>query len=180
MLENLVLYAEIFKNQYLGLVVIFLLNAVNVTMSNLKTVFLSKDIVKPVYVTTFIDAVVFTYSIKLVAGSSGVEYIIAYAFGRLSGVYLATWIENKLSFGVVEIIIYKHPDDGKRLADDLRCKGYSVTTSIGYGIAGKERMVLNIITPKSSLNKLQAIFEQYGKVNMAVKPVSKVYGKLAR
>jgi len=162
-----------------NLTVVFILNTLSTTLSNLKTVFLSKGIRKPVYLTTFIDSMVFIYAIKLVTEASGLGYIVVFAAGRLLGVFLGGWIESKLSLGFLEIVIFKHLKDGKLLADELRSKGFSVTTTIGYGVEGKERLVLNIVTPSSLFVSLQSILEQYGKVNMSVKPIHNVYGKVA-
>ena len=57
-------------------------------------------------------------------------------------------IEEKVAMGIIELTINKHMDDGVVLADELREKGYSVTTFKGYGINGSERTILNVIAPR--------------------------------
>jgi len=61
-------------NTVIGLLIIFILNVFSTCMSNLKTTFLAQKTIKPVYVITFIDALVFVYACKLIANSSGIEY----------------------------------------------------------------------------------------------------------
>ncbi|MFA5385682.1 MAG: hypothetical protein WC364_13685, partial [Eubacteriales bacterium] len=91
---------------------------------------------------------------------------------------LANKIEKKLALGLLEISIYKHSSPGKLLADTLREHGYSVTTTVGYGIEGKERLVLTIILSRKHFPVFYRLIEQYGKVNMSVKSITKIYGKV--
>ena len=158
--------------------IIFILNAVSTSLGTLRTIFLSKQIIKPVYATVFLDAFIFAYAFKLIAGSSGFIYILAFALGRLSGVFMGNFLENKIAVGLVEVTVYKHTDDGIELADQLRRFGYSVTTKIGYGLQGKERLLLQIILPRKELPELQGILSQNGKLNMMVKNISQTYGKI--
>jgi len=162
----------------INLLTIFILNTLSTCLGNLKNVFLSQKAIKPVYITTFLDALIFAYAFKLVAGSSGYGYILTFAMGRIFGVYIADMIERKLAFGLLEIDVYKHCEQGKILADTLREAGYSVTTTVGYGLEGKERLILNIILPRKQFPVLKEILEQDGKVNMSIKTVSKTYGKV--
>ena len=101
-------------------VIIFALNVFATCLGNLKTTFLAQKAIKPVYVTTFIDAIVFVYAFKLVTSSNGYGYILSYALGKLLGVFLANIIEKTLAIGQLEIEVYKHPVEGKTLADSLR------------------------------------------------------------
>lgn len=165
-------------NTIMDLLIIFLLNVFSTCLGNLKTAFLAQKAIKPVYVTTFIDAVVFVYAFKLITSSSGFGYILSFAVGKIVGVFLANKIEKKLAIGLIEIDVYKHPKAGKVLADSLRDQGYYVTTSVGYGVEGKGQLILKIIMPRKQFPDFQGILEQYGKVNMSVKTISKTYGKV--
>ncbi|MDD3269327.1 MAG: hypothetical protein PHX14_08400 [Syntrophomonadaceae bacterium] len=158
--------------------IIFALNALSTCLGTLKTLFLSRQVIKPAYITTFLDALIIAYAFKLVAESSGISYIFAFAAGRIAGIFLGNLIENKLALGLLEVSIYKHPPAGKVLADRLRDIGYSVTTSVGYGMEGKERLILNIILPRKQFPHLQERLEQDGHYNMSVKSVNKAYGKI--
>lgn len=158
--------------------IILLLNILGSCLKNLKTVFLSQNAIKPVYITTFIDSIVFFYAFKVTTTSSGITFIIAFALGKLIGVFLGNLIEKKLAYGLLEIDVYKHSEKGKILADALRNHGYSVTTTVGYGVQGVERLMLKIILPRNCFSDLHEILKQDGNVNMTIKTISNVYGKV--
>jgi uncharacterized protein YebE (UPF0316 family) len=154
------------------LIIIFTLNTVSTTLGNLKTVFLSRQVLKLLYVTTF------AYAFKLIAGASGIGYIFAFAFGRLFGVFLGTTIEKRLAIGILEITIYKHVDQSILLADTLRKSGYSVTTTKGHGIQGKARLVLDIVVARKDFPELKKLLAQDGNINMFIRNINKATGKI--
>lgn len=158
--------------------IIFLLNVLGTCLKNLKTVFLSLNAIKPVYVTTFIDAVIFFYAFKLTTNSSGYGFILSFAAGKIIGVYLGNKIEKKLAYGLLEVDVYKHKAEGKILADLLRSEGYSVTTTIGYGIEGAERVILKTVLPRNKFTHFHELLKDFGSVNMSVKKISQIYGKI--
>ncbi len=181
-MANMLLVEELFKTNtpVSSLVIIFVLNAFSTTLGNLKTAFLTKKMVRPVYLITFIDAVIFAYAFKLIANSNGLVCVVVFATGRLFGVYLSNYIDEKLAYGDIEVSVYKHPKDGIILADELRDLGYSVTTYKGYGINGKERMVVEIVVPRRQLPEIKKVLASEGKINMSVKDVAKTYGKIGQ
>ena len=61
----------------------------------------------------------------------------------------------------------------------MRAIGYSVTTTVGYGMEGKERLVLTIILASKQLAHLKTLLRQEGKINMSLKSINKAYGKIA-
>lgn len=101
-----------------------------------------------------------------------------FALGKLIGVFLGNAIEKKLAFGLLEVDVYKHSEQGKLLADDLREQGYSVTTTVGYGAKGLERLILRIILPRNCFPELHELLKKDGNVNMSIKTISSVYGKV--
>ncbi|MCX5780174.1 MAG: hypothetical protein NTV45_05045 [Firmicutes bacterium] len=165
-------------NTIVALLIIFALNVFSTCLGNLKTSFLAQKVIKPVYIITFIDAIVLVYAIKLIAGSSGYGYVLAFALGKITGVFVANKIEKKLALGLLEIEVYKQPEPGKILADTLRNRGYYVTTTLGYGIEGKQRLILTTILPRKEFPGFHGIIEQDGKVNMSVKAITKTYGRV--
>lgn len=162
------------------LAIIFFLNVLSTTLGNLKTIFLARRLMPPVYVTTFIDALVFAVALKAISTSSGVACVLVFAAGRLFGVSFAQVVERRLALGTVEVTVNKHMNEGVTLADKLREDGYSVTTLKGYGINGAERLVLTIIAPRKHLPQLKNTLASEGKVNMAIKDVTKTYGKIGQ
>lgn len=162
----------------LEIVLVFVLNAISTCLGTLKTIFLSKQIIKPVYITVFLDALLFAYAFKLIAGSSGFHYILAFALGRISGVFIGNFLDKQMAMGIVEVTVYKGFNNGIRLADKLRSYGYSVTTEKGYGFEGKDRLILNIILERKELATLQEFLSAHGKLNMIIKNISQTYGKI--
>lgn len=169
---------SLYQVEILNLVAIFCLNLLSTTLSNLKTILLTKRVMKLVYVTTFIDAMVFALAFKCLATSSSLVFLIFFAAGRLGGVYLGSLIERKLALGTLEVSIHKHWQEGIKLADQLRTLGYSVTTFKGYGINGNDRLVITVVIPRRELAELKPLLGS--SINMTVKDVSKTYGKIGR
>lgn len=161
-----------------NLLIIFGLNVFSTCLGNLKSNFLAMKAIKQVYVITFLDALVFVYAFRLITASDGYAFVLCFALGRLCGVFLANKIEKNMAVGLIEIDVYKHLEPGKLLADNLREQGYSVTTTLGYGKEGKPRLVLTTVLPRRQFPAFRSIIEQDGSVNMAIKTVSKAYGKV--
>lgn len=162
----------------LDLVIIFVLNLLSTTTGTLKSLFVNRKIMKPAYFTTFLDAIICGYAVKLIASSTGVLFLSAYAMGRIAGVFLGDWIDNKLSLGALEITIYKNLDNGIQLADELRALGFSVTTGKGFGVEGKERLVLTIILLRKELQMLQEVLGKETAHNMVIRSIDKATGKI--
>lgn len=114
----------------------------------------------------------------MTTSSSGFTFIIFFSIGKLIGVYLGTFIERKLALGLLEVDVYKHMEQGKQLADGLRSQGYSVTTTVGYGQMGTERLLLKIIIFRRDYKKLYCLLERDGNVNMTIKALSSIHGKV--
>jgi uncharacterized protein YebE (UPF0316 family) len=164
-----------------NLIIIFLLNTLSNCIGTLKTIFISKQMSKPAYFVAFSDAVLFSYTLKLVSDSSNPTFILVFAFGKVFGMYIADWIEKKMALGLLEIAVYTNKQNGKELADFLRSQNYSVTTQIGYGLNGKEKLLINIIIKRKDYDKLRKLLKEYNEnVTMAVTEIKNITGKLAK
>ncbi|MGE5329324.1 MAG: DUF2179 domain-containing protein [Deltaproteobacteria bacterium] len=162
-----------------NLIIIFLLNAVSNCLGTLKTLFISKQMIRPTYFVVFSDALLFSYTVKMVSDSSDISYILAFALGKVFGIYLADAIEKKMAIGLLEITVYAGREKGKEIADCLRSQGYSVTTYIGYGMKGKGRLVINIIIKRKDYEKLNGILTEFNtNITMSVSEIREVTGKL--
>lgn len=162
-----------------NLIIIFLLNAVSNCLGTLKTLFISKQMIKPVYFVVFSDALLFSYTFKLVSDSSNVIYILVFAFGKVLGIFLADVIERRIAMGLLEISVYAGREKGKGIADFLRNQGYSVTTHVGFGMRGKGGLILNIIVKRKDYEKLNRILTRFNEnITMSVAEIKLVTGKL--
>ncbi|MGE5370845.1 MAG: hypothetical protein ACM3QZ_02545 [Solirubrobacterales bacterium] len=159
---------------------IFFASLAATSLGTLSTLFLSRQVVKPVYLITFLDALIAASVLRSMSSSRGLYFIVAFALGKTVGVFVGQQLERWFAPGYVELTVYKHPDDGARLADRLRERGYSVTTQIGSGQEGRPRMVLMIFTPRRALPDVKRVLFDEGKVHMAIKPVAGTYGKIGQ
>ena len=162
-----------------NLIIIFLLNAISNCLGTLKTLFISKQMIRPVYFVVFSDALLFSYAFKLVSDSSDVIYILAFAFGKVFGIYLADIIEKKIAIGLLEVSVYADREKGKEMADYLRGQGYSVTTYIGFGMKGKGRLIINIIVKRKEYERLKSMLDEFNaNITMMVTEIRSATGKL--
>lgn len=165
----------------INILLVFLLNLSSTCLGTLRSILLSRKIFKPVYITTFIDSIIFVYSVTLIAKSDSFNYVIAFALGRVFGIYVGTLIEAKLAMGVIEVVVYKHLASGQLLADRLRYYGFSVTIQIGFGIDGDEVVILTIVTDRKNWVLLNRIIrESDNTINMYVKSIDSVKGRLGK
>lgn len=163
----------------INLIIIFMLNAVSNCLGTLKTLFISKQMIRPAYLVVFSDALLFSYTFKLVNASSDIIYILAFALGKVFGIYLADIIERKIAIGLLEVSVYANRDKGKELADFLRNQGYSVTTHIGFGMKGKGKLLINIIVKRKDYEKLNNLLTEVNEnITTSVTEIRTVTGKL--
>ncbi|PKM89617.1 MAG: hypothetical protein CVU87_04835 [Firmicutes bacterium HGW-Firmicutes-12] len=163
-----------------GVILIFLLNAVGNSLSTLKTIFLAKNIIKPVYIIVFLDAVIFFSTISQVSQENGFLYLFAFALGKTSGTWAGSFIENRMALGIVEISLYAKVEKAIAIADAMRQKGYSVTTYKGYGNNGQPRFEVNITMMRKEIPCLQEILVENGLGNatMIIRGIDSVEGKI--
>jgi len=164
-----------------NLIIIFLLNAISNCLGTLKTLFISKQMIRPTYFVVFSDALLFSYTFKLVSNSSNITFILAFALGKVLGIYLADVIERKMAIGLLEVSVYAGREKGKEIADNLRMQGYSVTTHVGFGMKGKGRLVINIIVKRKDYERLYDMLTEFNaNVTMSVTEIRSVTGNLMK
>lgn len=165
---------------FITLFIVFLLNVISNTLGTLKTIFISKKVMKPAYLVTFMDSIVFAYGFKMVATEDSLWLILAFSLGKVVGTYLADIIEGKMAFGLLEVTIYAKSDKAINIADSLRALGFSVTTVKGYGMNGVERFEVNITLKRKDFVLVREFLQTHGFTNatMITREVSSVSGKI--
>ncbi|MBO8159029.1 DUF5698 domain-containing protein [Thermosyntropha sp.] len=164
-----------------NVLIVFLLNLSSTCLGTLRTIFLAQRILKPVYFTTFIDSIIFVFSITLVAKGDNFAYIIAFALGRVSGIYVGGWIEQKLALGAIEVVVYKHMDTGKRLAEELKYYGFPVNMQVGYDENGNQSLILTIVTNRKNWPLLRHLIKESDRhLNMYIKRLDAAKGNISR
>ncbi|PLS19611.1 hypothetical protein CVD28_04120 [Bacillus sp. M6-12] len=165
--------------QLIGLV---LINAVSNTIGTLKTIFSTKRFIKPLYVVTFIDAIIFASIMKQLASGNGIYYILAFAVGKVIGVYFADLIECKMALGILEIDFFLNNKKKMiEISDTLREIGYSVNTSITFGNKGSKRYRIEVTMLRKEVPVLEAVLRKHNYENptLSIKEVSNVKGKIS-
>ena len=160
--------------------ILLLITTISATLGTLKHIFINKKQLKPAYVVTFIDAIMYGTIMKQISSGNGVYFILTFAVGKLLGTGLGDLIENKLALGIIEVDLYvNHSENMKLIADNLRELGYSVDTGIRYGYQGKKRYVVNATILRKELDKVKKVAQEHGynEPTVRIREISKVYGK---
>lgn len=166
---------------WLNVLFILLLNTIGETMKTLRTIFISKKIMKPVYFMIFIDSLIFTTGMKLVTQGNGVQFVLAYALGKVIGVWIGNKIEEKIALGLIEVTVFTKKEKAKIIADRIRDLGFSVTNHKGYGMNGSERFAIIIHMKRKDMPIIKDVLAEYGysEATMVVKDLKSVSGKIS-
>lgn len=162
------------------LFLIFVLQVVSTAVNTLKTIFITKGIRKPAYIATFIDAVIFVFSMKLVLDGGGIIFLLVYGAGKTIGVLLGDVIERRLAIGTLEVTLSAKQDKAIPIADSLRQLGYSVNTRSVHGFEGADRFEVWFVIKRNEVNFVTDYLEKlgYGNLSMVLTEVKTVTGKI--
>lgn len=165
----------------IGLILMFLITAFTNVLSTLKTIFMSKNIMKPVYFLVFLDAIIFLTIVSKVSNSDGMAYIIAHAFGKSMGVFLGGKIESKLALGICEVDLFvNNTKKANGIAQELRETGYTVNNFVVSGNHETERHQIQVVINRKEINILEDIIKDFDvkSPTLKVKTLNKVDGKI--
>lgn len=164
--------------ELLGVVAI---NALSNCVGTLKTIFVSKRYLKPAFIITFLDALIFATALKQIASGNGFEFVIAFGVGKVIGVIVANMIEDRMALGILEAELFLN--DKERMmgvADSLRDQGYCVNTSVTYGYKGMKRYRIEVTLLRKEFSILESTLKEFEikDPTMQVKDISDVRGKI--
>lgn len=165
----------------LTLLFLFTITSFTNILTTLKTIFLSKKIMNPVYILVFIDAIIFATVLTKITNSNSVHFIIAYAFGRMFGVFIGGKIEERLALGIIEIDLFLNNKNKMiEVAERLRQEGYTVNNFVARGMNGDVRHKIEIVMKRKEFKVLERILDEYGVTNptLKIKNLSKIEGKI--
>ena len=168
-------------NIIMALVGLFLLTAFTNVLATLKTILMSKNIMNPVYLLVFVDAMIITTIMSKVTSSDGLPFAIAYALGRTTGVYIGGKIENKLALGILEVDLFLNDKDKvKDISRKLRETGYTVNIFTVGGNNEEKRYQIEVVIKRNELKILEEIIEDFGVIRptLTVKTLNGVNGKI--
>lgn len=168
-------------NIMLGLIVLFLVTAFTNVLATLKTILMAKNIMNPVYILVFADAMIFATTLSKVTTSNGIQFTVAYALGRTAGVFIGGKIEDRLALGILEVDLFLN-DKNKvmEIAKRLRETGYTVNNFTVGGNNEEKRYQIEVIIRRKEFKILENIIEEFGVINptLKVKTLNKVDGKI--
>jgi len=129
-------------------VLIFCARILDVTLSTLRIVFVSKGMKHLSPVIGFFEILIWLLAIGQIMKNLGnfVNYV-AYAGGFSAGTYVGLWVENRLAMGnvIIRIITKKNPS---KLVEYLRSEGYGVTVVDAMGRKSSSKIILTVVKRK--------------------------------
>jgi uncharacterized protein YebE (UPF0316 family) len=164
-----------------AIVGLFLITALTNILATLRTILTSKNIMNPVYLLSFADAVIFAATISKVSSSDGLHYTIAYALGKTLGVYIGNKLEEKLALGILEVDVFLNNKDKMiEVAEELRTVGYTVNNFLARGNNGERRYKIEVVIKRKEFKILQGILNDCGVSDptLKIKSLNSITGKI--
>lgn len=163
------------------LIGLFLITVLTNILATLKTILMAKNIMNPVYLLVFIDAVIFATVLGKISSSDGIIFVIAYALGKTVGVFIGGKIENNLALGILEVDIFlSNKEKMIELAEKLRKEGYTVNNFLARGMNGEIRYKVEVVIKRREFKILTGIMNECNITNptLKIKDLKKVGGKI--
>lgn len=168
-------------NILVELLLVILVMTISNAIGTLKTIFTAKKYLKPVYVIVFVDAIIFATVITKVTSGGEYLYILAFAVGKMLGVFAGGVIEEKIAIGLIQADILVN-DKAKMadISDQLREAGFSVNTTVTYGIHGNKRYMIGVTAKRKDIGNIKNVLKgaDCKSPTMTIREVSNVYGKV--
>lgn len=168
-------------NIMVALIGLFLITAFTNVLATLKTILMAKNIMNPVYLLVFADAMIFATTLSKVTTSNGMHFTVAYALGRTVGTFIGSKIENRLALGILEVDLFLNDKyKAMEISKKLRDTGYTVNNFLVGGNNEEKRYQIEVVIKRREFKILEEIIEEYGVVNptLKIKTLNKVDGKI--
>ncbi|MDN6195292.1 MAG: DUF5698 domain-containing protein [Atopostipes suicloacalis] len=139
----------------LELLMIFVAKVIEVSLTTLRTVFISRGEKAYASAIAFVEILIWL----VVAGAvlnditENPSLMFVYALGFTAGSYVGLVIEEKLGLGYSNVQVITNVKDGKIMANSLRELGNAVTTIDGHG-RDSERVILSTYVKRKSKDEL--------------------------
>lgn len=162
----------------LELLIILLAKMTEVTLTTLRTVFISKGEKTLASSIGFVEVTIWlkVASVVLVNINDYPAKMFVYALGFAIGSYIGLTIEDKLGLGHSQIQIIVDEDEGENLANSIRNLGRAVTVVKGDGKNSNKLILLTYVKRKNKEKVLSEIKDTDIDVFVTVSETQKVYG----
>ena len=139
---------------------IFFVKLLDVVLSDIRLSFLIKGKRKIVFVFSFLEVLVYVYSLSFVlADIKNPTKLFAYALSYALGSILSIEIEKKMAIGTLTFLIVPSLDNSSEMVEDLKNKGFGITILTGKGIEDNSKEVLFITTDRKNGSVLRNAIE---------------------
>lgn len=154
-------YSIYFNSQTFSLIIlpvlIFTSRIIDVTFGTLRIIFISRGekFIAPVF--GFFEILIWLLAIaQVMTNLTNVTYYLAYAGGFAMGTFVGIYLEEKLAMGtlIVRIITKKEANE---LVENLKSKGYGVTSFDGQGARGPVKLIFTTIKRKDVYKVVEII-----------------------
>ena len=153
------LNSDLFRYMLLPLF-IFLARIMDVTLGTIRIIFVTKGIRKIAPIFGFFEVLIWLLAIsRIMQDLDNWVCYIAYAAGFATGNFVGMYFEEKLAIGheLIRVITRK---DARELIEELRTKGYGVTSVKAQGIEG-EVAVIFIIARRSRIQEILDVINRF-------------------
>ena len=160
------------------ILIIFLAKIVEVTLSTLRTVLVTKGEKIYVAIIGFIEVSIWlkVVSVVLTGISESPAKMLAYALGYACGSLVGLTLEEKIGLGYSTIQIIANKDQGNVLAKLLRDEGKAVTILEGEGMDSKKSVLLTHIKRKDKELIMKKIEDLNIQAVVTISEIKKIYG----
>ncbi|MGB7872814.1 MAG: DUF5698 domain-containing protein [Anaerolineales bacterium] len=149
----------VFSNPWIGVLVIFGLRVLNMTLDTLRMLFTLRGMKLWSWIVGFVVSLIYVLLLTSVLSNlNNPLYIVAYAAGFATGGVVGMWIEERLALGFTNIQVIS-PRRGAVMAQTLRESGYAVTEIPARGKDGMVSMLSLSVRSKQVLSVEKIINE---------------------
>lgn len=166
----------------IAIIGLFLITSFTNILATLKTIFVSKKIMKPVYLVVFVDAMIFATIVTKVTSSTGLHFTLAYALGKTVGVFIGGKVEERLALGILEVDLFlTNKDKMIQIAELLREAGYTVNNFLARGQNGDRGYKVEVVINRKEYAVLENLIDECGIENptLKIKSLNKVHGQIS-
>lgn len=136
---------------------IFLARVLDVSLGTMRIVFVSKELKYLAPFVGFFEVLIWLFAIRAIMQNlNNIACYLAYGAGFAMGTFIGLYIEKRLAIGksILRIITQK---DSTELIDNLRSKGFGVTSTDAQGVKGKVHIIYMIIKRQDFENVAEII-----------------------
>lgn len=135
---------------FLSFFIIFICKVSEVTISTIKTVFITKKNKKLSSLLGFIEILIWMKLASTVLNglNDHPEKMMGYALGYALGIVMGLFIEDLLPFGNITLQVIVDANYSLEVIKGLRNKGYALTSFEGQGMKNKKTMIILHIEKK--------------------------------